>query len=104
MWNGGYTFRLEGRKNRSSFLKKRSKKLLSVSGRTGIPLVRSGLQVIDKSSLLPFFNKEHPFAARCFRVSQWRDRAVRRAISARKLGWVRDGDEGPGALAAGYTR
>jgi hypothetical protein len=46
------------KKKESSFLKKRSKKLLSVSGSTGAPHVPPRLRAMSKSLLLLFFRKE----------------------------------------------
>jgi hypothetical protein len=46
------------KEGRSSFLKKRSKKLLSVSGRTEPTRVASELGAMSKSFLLLFFKKE----------------------------------------------
>jgi hypothetical protein len=43
---------------RCSFLKKRTKKLLPVSGNTERPWAGSGLRATDKSLLLLFFRKE----------------------------------------------
>jgi hypothetical protein len=45
-------------KKDSSFLKKRSKKLLSVSGGAGAPRVNANPGAMDKSFLLLFFKKE----------------------------------------------
>jgi hypothetical protein len=46
-----------------SFLKKRTKKLLSVSGGAGASRVNAVLQAISKSFLLLFFKKKNPFSA-----------------------------------------
>jgi hypothetical protein len=46
------------KEGRSSFLKKRSKKLLSVSCGAGVPRGASRLRATDKSLLLLFFRKE----------------------------------------------
>jgi hypothetical protein len=42
-------------------LKKRSKKLLSIAPSHAATQVRSGLPATDKSFLVLFFKKEHPF-------------------------------------------
>jgi hypothetical protein len=46
------------KQERPSFLKKRSKKLLSIAQRSGPPLRRSVWPATDKSFLLLFFKKE----------------------------------------------
>jgi hypothetical protein len=48
-------------KKESSFLKKRTKKLLSRSCRAGGPYVSQSLGATGKSFLVLFFKKEHSF-------------------------------------------
>jgi hypothetical protein len=51
-------------KTSSSFLKKRTKKILSVMGNTGLAYLRCPLDPISKSFLLLFFKKEELPSAR----------------------------------------
>jgi hypothetical protein len=46
------------KEERTSFLKKRSKKLLSISGTMGVPLAPRVMPGTDKSFLVLFFKKE----------------------------------------------
>jgi multidrug efflux system outer membrane protein len=52
---------LSAENGRPSFLKKRSKKLLSVAPATGFPRLNSRLRATSKSFLVLFFKKEHAF-------------------------------------------